>query len=141
MNFGGLELPHIYDRVLIAAPPSGRDANSQSEEVHWTEWTKVSQGEPNYCLWQMNSLVLLSYQTDESLWRTLKYFQKRMILAPYIQQVVYCFLKVEWSFYYRFAAGAFCIFRKRCTTFYNRYPYIVYYTIANEPGTVLILLP
>ena len=40
---GGLELPHIYDRVLIAAPPSGRDANSQSEEVHWTEWTKVSQ--------------------------------------------------------------------------------------------------
>ncbi len=31
---GGLELPHIYDRVLIAAPPSGRDANSQSEEVH-----------------------------------------------------------------------------------------------------------
>ncbi len=31
---GGLELPHIYDRVLIAATPSGRDANSQSEEVH-----------------------------------------------------------------------------------------------------------
>ncbi len=35
---GGLELPHIYDRVLIAAPP-----NSQSEEVHSREWTKVSQ--------------------------------------------------------------------------------------------------
>ena len=31
---GGLELPHIYDRVLIAVPPSGRDANSQPEEVH-----------------------------------------------------------------------------------------------------------
>ena len=31
---GGLNLPHIYDRVLIAAPPSGRDANSQFEEVH-----------------------------------------------------------------------------------------------------------
>ena len=32
---GGLELhvPHIYDRVLNAAPPSGRDANRQSEEV------------------------------------------------------------------------------------------------------------
>ena len=23
----GLELPHMYDRVLNAAPPSGRDAN------------------------------------------------------------------------------------------------------------------
>ncbi len=58
-----------FHLLLIAASPSGRDANIQSEEVHWTEWTKVSQqGEPNYCLWRMNSLVLLSYQTDESLW-------------------------------------------------------------------------
>ena len=40
---GGLELPHIYDGVLIADPPSGRDGSSQSEEVHRTEWTKVSQ--------------------------------------------------------------------------------------------------
>ncbi len=40
---GGLALPHIYDGVLIAAPHSGRDANSQSEELHWTVWTKVSQ--------------------------------------------------------------------------------------------------
>ncbi len=31
---GGLELPHIYDCVLNAASPSGRHANSQSEEVH-----------------------------------------------------------------------------------------------------------
>ncbi len=27
-------LEHIYDRVLNAAQPSGRDANLQSEEVH-----------------------------------------------------------------------------------------------------------
>ena len=39
----GLELPHIYDRVLITAPPSDKDTNSQYEEVHLTEWTKVSQ--------------------------------------------------------------------------------------------------
>ncbi len=56
---GGLELPHVYNRVLIVAPLSYRDANSQCEEVHWTEWTKEIRR--NKCLWRINSLVFFVF--------------------------------------------------------------------------------
>ncbi len=65
-----LELPHIYDRILNAAPSSGRDANRQSKMKFTEQSGRKSDSKENktsVCA-ELTLSVLLSYQTDESLW-------------------------------------------------------------------------